>query len=259
MLRQDMIRAGIGMIVSVALLSSAGANPDSNLPSRVSAFENAYRKWDAEDFARCAEGFAEMTRTNPQSPEAWYWLGVARFHRMLALQGDPNKRAQEATERDAAVSAFEKLLETDARHAEGHALLGTLLGMKIDGSMLRGLRYGPALQSHLKTAMQEGSQNPRVRYLLGVGYFHVAEDAADYRKALAELRQAEQYYQKENSKNLPPAAPRWGRSSNLTFYGLTLEKLGRKDEAVAEFRRALALHSADHKAREGIRRLGATP
>lgn len=224
----------------------------------VRSFEEAYRTWDGDEFAKAAGVFERVCQEHPRSAEAWYWLGVARFHRMLVFQVAAQKNREE-TEREHAEAAFESLLEIAPSHAEAHALMGTLQGMKIQGSALRALRYGPGLQRHHRRAMEAGADNPRVRYLSGVGLYHVAKEPDEYRKALAELRVAENLYRKEAASPPVPNAPRWGRASTLTFSAMALEKLGRTQEAVAEFRRALNLHPGDRKASAGLARLGATP
>ena len=223
-------------------------------------FTEAYRTWSSDGLAKSGEAFANAVRSDPHSADARYWLGVSQFHRMLYFQNHPKAKTMEKhadTEREAAIATFERLLEIKPDHAEGNALLGTLLGMKIQGGMIRAMRYGPALQRHQKKALHSGPKNPRVRYLSGVGLFNVAKNAADYRKALAELELAETLFTAEEKQKEEGLEPRWGQSINLTFKGLVLEKLGRKTEAVAEFRRALVMHPADQKAKNALHRLGA--
>ncbi len=49
--------------------------------------------------------------------------------------------------------------------------------------------------------------------------------------------------------------------SNAAFFfrGRTYEDLGRKDEAIADFRRALAIDPADEDSKNALNRLGAKP
>jgi tetratricopeptide (TPR) repeat protein len=257
MLRQVMIRVWI-LFILCCLPCVARGEVGRWISEGVMSFDEAYRTWNSDEFAKAAGMFERASQEHPRSAEAWYWLGVARFHRMLVFQVAAQKKSEE-TEREHAEAAFEFLLELDPSHAEAHALMATLQGMKIQGSALRALRYGPSLQRHHRRAMEAGANNPRVRYLSGVGLYHVAKEPDEYRKALAELRVAENLYQKEAVNHPAPNAPRWGRASTLTFSAMALEKLGRTQEAVAEFRRALNLHSGDRKASAGLARLGATP
>jgi hypothetical protein len=87
---------------------------------------------------------------------------------MLYLQNQApsaqNTRMAEG-EAESAIHALEAAVAIDPNHAESHALIGTLLGMKIDDSALRAIRYGPALSRHRDLAIKHGSSNPRVRYL----------------------------------------------------------------------------------------------
>jgi len=52
-----------------------------------------------------------------------------------------------------------------------------------------------------------------------------------------------------------PLDPRWGYDSCLTFLGRTYELLGQRKEAADYFRKALAMHPADHLAKEGLKRV----
>lgn len=262
MLRQAMIRICVLLIASGLLPLLANEASDKKTSEGMRQFSEAYRTWNGDGFAKATETFTQATQSDPSSADARYWLGVSHFHRMLYFQHHvlaKSMEGQAATEREAAIQTFEQLVASSPNHAEAHALLGTLLGMKIQGGMFRAMRYGPALQRHQKSALQAGPNNPRVRYLSGVGLFHVADDADGYRKALTELQTADKLFVKETGTTAKSLEPRWGHSSCLTFMGLTLEKLGRKPEAVAEFRRALALHPADHKAKTALQRLDATP
>jgi tetratricopeptide (TPR) repeat protein len=255
-----MIRTLIIVMLAAASPLRAAPAADGLIHDGITAFTNAYRAWDADGFATAAGHFRKAAAANPKSAIARYWLGAAQFHRMLKLQSLPNAKAHARTA-DAAMEEAIKALETavalDPKHAESHALLGTLYGMKIQGGMLRAMRFGPRVQEHQKHALASGPKNPRVRYLLGTGQFHTAKNAAGFREALNTLLYAEKLFVAE-AKSPPKApAPTWGSSSCLTFIGRSYLKLGEKDHAATYFRRALAAHPADHIAKQELARLKA--
>lgn len=224
----------------------------------IAEFAAAYQAWDGGRFGTAAEWFRQAGAKDPGASVHFYWQGAARFHRMLQLRGlaasAANTKAADAA-MDEAVAALETALRLDATHAESHALLGTLYGMKINGSMARGLWFGPSVQEHQTQALQFGADNPRVRYLLGTGQFHTAKDAAARREALATLLAAERLFVAEARMPAAPLAPRWGQSSCRTFIGRSYEALGQHAEAAAYFRKALAEHPADHTAKDGLARV----
>ena len=239
-------------IALLAAIQIAAADPagDRAMRAGIETFQEGYRKWDAGGFAKAAGQFQQA----PASARSHYWRGVAHFHRMLQLrsQHPPQEKSARAA-MDQAIDALEAAVKIDAHHAESHALLGTLYGMKIDGSFLRGIRFGPRVQDHQKLALAHGAENPRVRYLLGAARFHTADGHADYRAALATLLHAEKLFAAESAHPPDdPAAPRWGASSCLTFIGRTYLKLGDRQHAAAYFRKALALHPGDHIARREL-------
>src|SRR5512144_232903 len=90
---------------------------------------------------------------------------------------------------------------------------------------------------------------------LGICQFHTAKKPSSQREALATLLAAEKLFAAEAQRPAGPLAPRWGRSSCLTFIGRTYELLGQQSEAAAYFRKALAEHPADHEARDGLARV----
>ena len=202
--------------------------------------------------------FRQAITNAPGSSRNFSRLGAAQFHQMLQLQtlsaSRTNKLAADAA-MDSALDALATTIKLDARHAESHALLGTLYGMKIDGNLVRGMRFGPKVQKHCRQALELGADNPRVRYLLGTCQFHTAKKPAAQREALASFLAAEKLFAEEALRSAGPLEPRWGRSTCLTFIGRTYELLGQRTEAAVYFRKALAQHPADHVAKEGLARV----
>ena len=96
---------------------------------------------------------------------------------------------------------------------------------------------------------------PRVQYLLGMCQFHTANKPAEWQAALQTLLKAEKLFEAEAKTIAAPLDPRWGYDSCLTFLGRTYELLGQRKEAVDYFRKAVAMHPADHLAKEGLARV----
>lgn len=246
----------IGLLATLAVQASAASNDLSS--AGVVEFSAAYSAWDGSRFAAAAELFRRATTNAPANVTNFYWLGASEFHRMLQLQTAPANRTNEAAAKsmlDAAVDALTLAVKLDGRHAESHALLGTLYGMKINGSLLRGARFGPRVAKHQELALKYGASNPRVQYLLGMCQFHTAKKPAGWQAALQTLLKAEQLFEAEAKTTAAPLEPRWGHDSCLTFLGRTYELLGQRKEALDYFCKALAMHPADHLAKEGLKRV----
>ena len=240
-----------------AVLAQADNRVNKLAAAGVTEFTAAYQAWDGARFAAAAELFRRATTNAPANATNFYWLGTAQFHRMLQLQTAPANRTNEAAAKvalDAAVHALALAVKLDERHAESHALLGTLYGMKINGSLLRGARFGPRVAKRQELALKHGASNPRVQYLLGMCQFHTASKPAEWKAALQTLLKAEQLFEAEAKTTAAPLDPRWGYDSCLTFIGGTYELLRQRKEAVDYFRKALTMHPADHLAKEGLKR-----
>ena len=153
------------------------------------------------------------------------------------------------------MDALTTAVKLNERHEESHALLGTLYGMKINGNLLRGVRFGPSVAKHQSAALKSGANNPRVQYLLGMCQFHTAKKPAAWREAIATLLAAEKLFEAEAKTAAAPLEPRWGHDICLTFIGRTYELLGQPKEAADYFRKALAIHPQDHVAQDGMKRV----
>jgi tetratricopeptide (TPR) repeat protein len=246
------------LILFTALSAQADVQADKLTAAGIAEFTAAYQAWDGSRFSTAVDIFRQATTDASASCTNYYWLGTAQFHHMLQLQNAPanptNQLAADAA-LNAAVEALTVAVKLDERHAESHALLGTLYGMKINGSVLRAAWFGPRVAKHRGKAMESGAHNPRVQYLLGMCQFHTAKKLAAYRETLTTLLAAEKLFEAEAEVPGGPLDPRWGRSSCWTFIGRTYESLGERTKAAEYFRKALAEHPVDHVAKDGLKRV----
>jgi tetratricopeptide (TPR) repeat protein len=250
------------LILSCLFVSlSLRADGTTNLPpivAGIAEFNAAFRAWDGERFARAAELFKQATVQEPNSVTNFYWLGVTEFHHMLQLRSVAGKADPAEAVQAAALEALTTAVKLDEHHAECHALLATIYGIRIGDRWIRAFRLGPSAVSHSKAAMKDGATNPRVRYLLATGDHYTASGKSDLRKALNDLLLAQTYFANEATNATSPLEPRWGRSSCLTFIGLTYEKLGDRTNAANYFLKSLAEHPADSLARTALNRVTRT-
>jgi tetratricopeptide (TPR) repeat protein len=253
-----MIRVLTMLLLLAGPMVRADSDADKLTLAGIAEFTNAYQTWDGARFAAAANLFQRACTNVSATATNYYWLGTAEFHRMLQLLGLPesatNKMAAAAA-LDAAAEALNRAVRLDANHAESHALLGTIYGMKISENLLRAVWLGPRVQHELKLALATGANNPRVQYLLGMSEFFTAGRDASRREALATLLAAEQLFDAEAQRPPGSLEPRWGRDSCLTFIGAGYEKLDQPAEAENYFRKALALHPEDGLAQAGLKRV----
>lgn len=256
-----MIRWLVILTLSAAPMARADTDDDGLTRVGIREFNAAYLAWDAAGFLRATALFREASVQAPDRVLNFYWMGASEFHRMVLLRGaddSPGTAGALEDARESAMSALEQAIERDPAHAECHALLGTVYGMKIEGSLMRALRYGRRVQRHRVAALKQGADNPRVMYLLGTGQFHTAKTAAAFRETLVTLRKAEALFQAEKPQPVHPLEPRWGFSSCLVFIGLTFEQLDQPGKAGEYFQKALQEQPLNHMARAGLERLKPT-
>lgn len=247
------------IFLCLTALTTRAQNPCETLAEAgVTEFTAAHQAWDGSRFNAATKIFHQAATNTCASVTNYYWLGTAHFYRMLQSQhspGSPTNQTAAQAARDKAIEALTTAVTLDAKHAESHALLSTLYGMKINGSLFRAARFGPRVIKHRDLAMANGPENARVRYLLGVCQFHTANKPAEWREALTTLLLAEKLFAEESKRPAQPLQPRWGSSSCLTFIGRTYESLNDRAKAEDYFRKAIAEHPADVLAMDGLTRV----
>ena len=253
-----MIRVLTILLLLAAPVARADSAADQLTAAGIVEFTKAYQAWDGARFVKAENLFQQACTNATATVTNYYWLGAGEFHRMLQLLGLPgcktNRLAAEAA-LDAAVDALTQAVKLDASHAESHALLGTLYGIKISENLLRAVWLGPRVQNEQELALADGGKNPRVKYLLGMSQFYTAVRNASRREALTNLLAAEKLFEAEAKMPAGPLDPRWGHDSCLTFIGSSYEKMGQRAEAEVYFRKALALHPQDGLAQAGLKRV----
>ena len=208
-------------------------------------FTAAYQAWDATGFARAAGTFAKACTKQPDSGTNFYWKGVAEFHRLLHLLGSPTNQTEAMEALQKTITTLTTAVKLDGSNAESHALLGTVYGMSIAENPLRAMWLGSRVMSEQEQALQCGSSNPRVQYLLGMSHYHAPKMWGGKTKALECLLKAERLFTVEAEQPAGPTEPRWGRSNCLAFIGKTYDALGKPAEAEKYFRKALEVNPHD--------------
>lgn len=253
-----MIRHFVIFLCLAALTVRAETSCDKLTVAGIAEFTAAHQAWDGARFTAATDFFQQATTNYCASVTNFYWLGTAQFYRMLQLKhshGSSTNQVSAEVAMDAAIDALKSAVTFDANHAESHALLSALYGMKINGSLIRAARFGPHVGKHRDAAMASVPDNPRVQYLLGICQFQTANKQSEWRKALTTLLLADKLFTSETSRPPQPLEPRWGRSGCLTFIGRTYESLDELVKSEEYFRKALAEHPADVLAQDGLRRV----
>jgi tetratricopeptide (TPR) repeat protein len=247
-LRQVMLsRLAIWLFLAPSLAWADAISEQLTLAG-IKEFTAAYQAWDGAGFARASNLFDQACQRAPESGTNCYWKGVAKFHLLLQLLGEPQSstnQTEAAIVINATIEALTRAVKLNDRDAESHALLGTVYGMSIAMSPARALWLGPRVSKHQKKALQHGPENPRVQYLIGMSHYHAGAFGGGKKAALECLLKAEKLFAAEAEKTAGPLEPRWGRSSSLAFIGKAYDALGKPADAEKYYRKALALNPQD--------------
>jgi tetratricopeptide (TPR) repeat protein len=229
------------LIILALALPAIAASP---IDTGVAEFTAAYQVWDGPGFAKAATTFASGTESSTNQ----YWRGVAEFHRLLWLIGEPTtttNRQASAKALESAVAALQRTIQLDPAHGESRALLSTVYGLSIGANPARGLWLGKRVVDQEKLARKLNPDNPRVLYLAGMNRFYGPSLLGGKDEGLKLLLAAEKLFEAEAGKPQGPVEPRWGRSTCLVYIGKTYDALGKPAEAEQYFRKARDLNPQD--------------
>ena len=127
--------------------------------------------------------------------------------------------------------------------AETFALRSSVLGMMIGSNPIKGMTLGPHSGDQMERALAAGPNNPRVWLVRGIGAINTPAMFG------GGLEKAEEYLKKSIAlftTDRPAApAPGWGAYEAHIWLGQVYARQDRKDEARAEYQKALALEPND--------------
>lgn len=243
---------GIAPALCVLLLFAAEDDPARQLRAGIDRFNAGCLAWDRAAFEEAAHLFEKTAKKHPDSYEAHYWLGAARFHVLLHRLGEKADRAELRGRIAEAMDPLERAVALNAEDSEAHALLGTLAGMQIAANPACALWVGRSVMDHRRLALKNDPDNPRAHYLVGTGYFHAPALLGGRDKGLGHFLKAEKLFEAEAKKGRAPLEPDWGYGSCLTFIGRCYQHIEKDDQAAAYYEKALEVNPQDQLAREGL-------
>ena len=138
-----------------------------------------------------------------------------------------------------AVERLRAVVKGRPRDAEAQALLGSVYGLQIARSPMKGMLLGPRAAGALDKAAEIAPDNPRVVVLQGISAFNTpALFGGGTDKAERLLRRSLTLFAREPADR---AWPNWGRFDAHVWLGQALVDKGDPAGARAEYDRALAL------------------
>jgi tetratricopeptide (TPR) repeat protein len=251
----------IAIFFVASLAASAGpveedANPTNRLEAIVAAFESAQRTWSRDGLLRAQPRLEQACRDLPGSATALAWKAANEFHLVLnylTAPVDDASRKQARVFAKQATATLEQALTLRPDAAECHALLATVTGLRIQDSPAASLWLGPKVMRHKKLALQYGSDNPRVQYLVGTSLYYAPALAGGGRdRALEHLLRARALFEQEQKQPQTPLQPVWGYDNCLSFIGRVYQSTGDRRRAADAFAAALQVNPSNGMALAGV-------
>ncbi|MEM7356972.1 MAG: hypothetical protein AAF657_39525 [Acidobacteriota bacterium] len=230
------------MILETLLaLTLLGTAPATALDTMIPAVERGVVVGSVDSLERArGELLEQLTGDAAPSVDQRYLLAYIDWRLAQLMMAAPKSQEKERLEiLEEAQQHLEALIEAAPEHAEGHALLGSILGLQIGDSAFRGMRLGPRSSAAIDRAHELAPENPRVALARGIGWLHTPKAfGGGVDKAAAELRRAEELFQQESPDK---AWPYWGHVDSLIWHGQAHARLKNPDTARILYQRALAI------------------
>jgi tetratricopeptide (TPR) repeat protein len=126
--------------------------------------------------------------------------------------------------------------------SEAASLLAAIDGLRIGHNSWLGMSLGPEADELVERALHADPQNPRAWLVRGTSLlFKPAMFGGDKDKALEAFQHAAELFEHAPPPANDSLAPVWGRAEAQAWIGQALRALGRDEEALAAYRRALEI------------------
>lgn len=227
------------VLVTLALALPAVAADDPTWPGKCTLLERGVML-DAAGAIREARAYFKAAMETQPAPEirrlSTYTVAYSGYRLALLPSVARSERDQLLAE---AVGLLKQVTKEDPRSAEAHALLSSVYGLQIGGSLFKGMSLGPRSGAAMDRAVELDPANPRVILLQGIGAFHkpgVFGGGKD--KAETLLRKAIVLFEKEPADH---PWPNWGRAEAHAWLGEILANRGDTVGSRAEYEKALEI------------------
>jgi hypothetical protein len=227
----------LGVVVWIG--TAAAQPPSANWPAVSARLEPAATTASAAELrALRTELIGLVSPSLPDEQRALVQYAIAYVaSRMANVPGVPGAEADRLLED--AVERLRAVVKSRPRDAEAHALLGSVYGLQIARSPLKGMLLGPRASGALDKAAELAPDNPRVVLQQGISAFNTpALFGGGTEKGERLLRRSLTLFAREPADR---PWPNWGRFDTHVWLGQALRAKGDRAGARVEYDRALAL------------------
>lgn len=234
LVRRALQRAGVALIVCALPAVPLRAQSDAALAAADTGITRAAERRDVGALGAIRSRLAAMPADGRAGALATHYLAYAWYREASLLERGPR--------RDLALDSARALLERSLESLplpESHAVLATVVGLQIDGSPWRGMRWGARIASSEQAARELGATNPRVALQAGIDAFYTPLTfGGGLDRAERELGSAIDRFANDR-----PAAglPSWGRAEAWAWLGRVRAKRGDAQGARAAYAKALEI------------------
>ena len=209
------------LIIALALLACSSVNADQ---ASIDSIEEAAMQLDNSQLVSLIQ-----QNVGYEQALAYYRLAITQN-----LQ-DHAEQANNALEQ--AIILLETITENSPNDDESWALLAQAYGLKIAYQPMKGAYYGPKSGKALKQAITINPNNPRAFLVMGISKYNTpALFGGSKTAALEALNQAISLYDEKHATDID-----WGEAETYVWRGLTQLELGKKEQALSDWKIALQI------------------
>ncbi len=226
----------IGFLVSSFLIGSQKSSPEILMEVK-NLIQKADNEWDYNGFVKAKSLLDGLEVESSLLYLSYYYQGLinyklAIFHIQKKERGKAKKLINDA------IKILEASINLRDNFSESHALLGTLLGMKISFYPFLSPFLGYRSFSEFEIAINSDSKNPRNYLLRGITYFHTPSIfGGGISNAKNDFEYAIKLFEEEKKGN--PILPSWGLCEAYTWLGLCYLKNREREMAKETFLKGL--------------------
>lgn len=212
-----------------------GADKWADSAARV--IDKAAIEGDIDQFHAARTLLKQALDSFPDNPILLHYKGYEAFREGGLMYG-LNRQSEIPALMQEARLALEKS-DSLSPMPEIHAVLASALGSLIGADQSLAPTLGPMVQTEMAAAMALGATNPRVWLLRGISAIYTPPQyGGGIPEAETDLSKAVDLFKTDHP--VPPA-PSWGRAEAYVWLGQVFQKENKSAQALASYRKALAL------------------
>jgi tetratricopeptide (TPR) repeat protein len=201
--------------------------------------ERGVDSWNLKTLMNARGMFEKILTVREEDYLSHYYLAYADY-RICILYTSQEEKKTAYDYLEEGIKYLKRSVDLNPNFSESHALLASLLGLKIGFKWYLGMTLGPKANSRFETSLQVDSLNPRLYLLLGISKYNTPKMfGGGMEKAEANLLKAIHLYQTQSTTD--SLLPTWGHEEAYAWLGKVYVEKKEYEKAQIQFEKAMEI------------------